>query len=318
MPDAGIGNLPMQETLFVAQHLRFGQQVSEGIERRPTGRGVPEYIRLIRFRFTNQRRLLRFIGSPQFDRARGNLNGIAILAVQIRHNTGPLVRLARVQPPQRVVKVQKSSQGSGRFGHSLEVRTGLPNLGDIRVRYLFHPRHTRRGGACLGHVPVDEQAVPALAQFVLQWPNPLSVKGIAATQMVVEERKWCAHGEGVKPQGKFGEFHGHRILIDAIDHPLEDDSADDLTVVELSFVDNPAMFVGLFQNSFPDAGKACGQRRFEGMIFVRPGYALCRLRHGFKNAVRKVIDERNKEMPASHRGIANFDLQVGRRGIAGF
>ena len=68
---------------------------------------------------------------------------------------------------------------------------------------------------------------------------PLAEQRIAAPQMVIEEGKRRAYREGVKPESNFCQLDRHKVLVDAINNPLQDHAAHDMPIVELRPLDVP-------------------------------------------------------------------------------
>ena len=113
-----------------------------------------------------------------------------------------------------------------------EGRGAVGHLGDVGVGDRLDVRASSLPPAALDDVPVDDQAA-ALLQPAVGVADPQAQQAVAAAQMMVEEGERRADGEGVQPQGDLGQLDRHRVLVDAVDHALEDHAPDQATVVEL-------------------------------------------------------------------------------------
>ena len=96
------------------------------------------------------------------------------------------------------------------------------DLGQVGVAGFFDERH-HAGDALRAGDGVEAEQRRAEPHPVDRRPDPLAEQAVAAAQVVIEERQRRADGEGVQPQAELGEFDRHRVLVDAVDDPLEDD-----------------------------------------------------------------------------------------------
>ena len=163
---------------------------------------------------------------------------------------------------------------------------------------------------------IIEKLAAQRAGFVDRIAHPQAEQAIPGMQMVVDERKRCAHREGVEPECHLGEFHGHRIFVHAIDATLQHHAPDDMPVIELFFVDSPVRRPRVFQDGDADVLDLVGKRR--GIMQVRTQRS--RFRHRIEHMIGKRIDKADKEMTRSHRGVTNAQAEdrVRRIGRAQF
>ena len=131
---------------------------------------------------------------------------------------------------------------------------------------------------------------------------PGSEQAVAAAQVVIQETQRGPHREGVQPERHLGEFHRHRVLVDAIDAALEHHAPDNVTVVELVLVNGPATGVGIRHDPGADIVDPCRQWR---EVAVHRGFGL---RHRRDHAISEIVHEVDQKVSRTHGGIA--DLQV--------
>ena len=177
----------------------------------------------------------------------------------------------------------------------------------------FEARHF----ACLKDAADGLQFAPKLFQL-------FAVQGIAAAQMMVEEGKRRADGEGVQPEGGFCQFNRHRVFVDAEDVSFQNHAADDMAVIQLRVGYAPAVFPRRGFDAFADVGNARDERALPGAVLfdeVRSpflfAYAVFGNVDGFKDAVGKVINQRDQKMPAAHCRVANGELGQGAGRVKG-
>ena len=112
------------------------------------------------------------------------------------------------------------------------------NLGNVGVRHLLDALHpggrvlrVLYGAAC------EEAAQPP--QFLDAPLHPHADERVAAAQMMVEERQRSAHREAVEPERDLRKFHRQRVLVHAVDAPLQHHPPDDRLVRQQGLVDDP-------------------------------------------------------------------------------
>ncbi|MGH9811368.1 MAG: hypothetical protein ACRD9W_29690 [Terriglobia bacterium] len=81
-----------------------------------------------------------------------------------------------------------------------------------------------------------------------------------------------------------------------------------MAIVELAFLDFPAIGAGFVPDALPDVADPSNKGRLIGLTRISP---LDLRHHGFENLVGEVIDQRHEEMAAAHRGIAHFEIEDG-------
>ena len=73
--------------------------------------------------------------------------------------------------------------------------------------------------ACLA---VSVLSVQRLDRVVLDEVQPAANEAVADLELVVEELEWQLAVERLDPQRELGEFHGHRVAVDAVEAALDD------------------------------------------------------------------------------------------------
>ena len=159
------------------------------------------------------------------------------------------------QPAHRAPEIEQGMQG----GH-LGIGVGRQflrqlRLGDIDIGEVGHLGQAARGAFEPGQFSLLEHHAQRL-HATLHRVQPLTVQGVAATQVVVEKTQGRTHREGVQPQRGLGQLDGHRVLIDAEDRLLQDHAAHDMAVVELRIGDGPAMLARGAADRAADIGDA--------------------------------------------------------------
>ena len=114
-----------------------------------------------------------------------------------------------------------ASTSGERFGRTMRLR-------DLRVGQVFDPLHRPRRPLGSGYRFVQQERTAILGRLVDTSPCPCPEQAVAAAEVVVEKAERRAHGEGVQPERDLGEFHRHRVLVDAVDAALEHHAADDV------------------------------------------------------------------------------------------
>src|SRR6185437_16351904 len=89
--------------------------------------------------------------------------------------------------------------------------------------------------------------------FTFQFLEGGADERVAGAEVVVEEVERGADGEGVQPEADLGEFHGHRVEIDAVDASLQHVAAKEVDVRQLHRIDADALFVQGVENALPGA-----------------------------------------------------------------
>ena len=198
----------------------------------------------------------------------------------------------------------------GGFGDRPELLLRGGDLGDVVVGGFLDLGHQSRDLLDAGDLTEVEQCA-ALAQHVRRRADPGADDAVSGAQVMVEEGERRADREGVEPQRHLGELHRHRILVDAIDDPLQHHAPRDMAVVELGFDDRPAPLLRLRKDSFAKASNAGGERRgIVAPVDHRLG-VLNRVEH----AVGQPVDQADQEMARAHGRIDDTKRQDGDCGI---
>ena len=242
-PQAGEGQLPVQEALLRGQLASLCQQVAEAGRRR----------RILQGRV-----------------AGGDGEGVTKGARQPgAHRQG--VVAGRLQPVQGVQHGKETAQGGGALLDVGEQGGGLLGFVDFGIGQRLQMSHGVGGGQCPAQGFLNEQGAAGGLGLLLRLAHPAAEQAVAAAQVMVQEAQGGADGEAVQPQGQLGELHRHRVLIDAIDAALEHHAAQDLAVVQLCEVDVPAPGLGVVADGLADGRHFLGQGRAIARHFVRLG-----------------------------------------------
>ena len=126
---------------------------------------------------------------------------------------------------------------------------------------------------------------------------------------MIEKAERRADGEGVEPQRDLGQFHRHRVLVHAVDAPLEHHAAHDVPVVELGRIECPAPVLRVVHDREADPLDPLRERRQVAIL------DRLRLRHGLDDAVGEVVHKIDEEVSGSHRGIADLQFERSLGGI---
>ena len=138
-------------------------------------------------------------------------------------------------PAQAAQEVERAAQAGGGRLDAAEQRRGLAHLGHVGVGHLLDLLHPFGGGLDAGDGARGEQP-SELAQVLAGVGHAQTDQRIAAAQVVVEERERRADGEAVQPQRHLGELDGERVLVYAVDAPLQHHSSNDGLVGKLRLV----------------------------------------------------------------------------------
>jgi len=186
---------------------------------------------------------------------------------------------------------------------------------DVGVGQVGHLRERLRGELQALQLALLEQRAQPL-QAKLDGVEAFAVQAVAGLQVVVEEGQRRAHGEGVQPQRGLGQLHGHGVLVHAEDALFEDHAAHDVPVVELRFIERPAVRGGVGADAAADVRQAREHGALPRAALLhqvrRPGLrgdAQARGGAGFERAVGQVIDQRDQKVPAAHGRVTNLALE---------
>ncbi len=133
--------------------------------------------------------------------------------------------------------------------------------------------------------------------------HPGTKQAVTASQMMIQKTQGRAYRKGVQPQCNLRQFHGHRVLVHAVDAALEYHAPDNVTVVKLFCIDSPATFFGIAHDRIADDVDPLGQWRG-----IAVPCSLC-LRHRHDYPVGKIINEIDQEMSRTHGRVAYFQFQ---------
>ena len=175
--------------------------------------------------------------------------------------------------------------------------------------------HELCGHEQTGQLTVTEQAA-VFGDAGTHAREPFAIQRITATQMVIEKRQRRADRERVQPERELGQFHRHRILVDAVHDTLEDHASHQVPIIEQSDVDRPLAARCLLLDALAQLENFARDRRL--IVREAGGVSLgAGVGELFENAVRKVIDEADQKMSAAHCRIADTQSED-RLGRIGF
>ena len=92
--------------------------------------------------------------------------------------------------------------------------------------------------------------------------NVAPTSELPQSQVVVEEAQRRPQREGVEPEADLGQFHGHRVEIDAVDAALQDVPLEQVDVGQLVRIDRDA----LLAEGFQDAVRVRSRAKLTGLI----------------------------------------------------
>jgi hypothetical protein len=196
----------------------------------------------------------------------------------------------------------------GHLPHLFEDQFGPLRLGDLGVRQPLDDLH--RGGGTHGtaHWLMQQKRFAPGRGTVDPASDPRAEQAVALAQMMVQEAQRCADSEGVKPQGDLGQLDRHQILVDAIDAALQDHATDDMSVVELGWIDGPPTLLGVPENGVADGfDPAAKRRRVITPRDDRLGFGHCR-----DDFIGQIIDKTYEEVARGHNFSAPGAFQPGR------
>ena len=119
----------------------------------------------------------------------------------------------------------------------------------------------------------------------------------------------------VAAERHLGQLDRHRVLVDAVDHPLEDDAADDVAVVEVLLVEPPVVGLGVVEDLGADRVDAAGERRVVRLVLGHPAHLQLGGGHGFEHLVGQVVHQRHQEVAAAHRRVAHLEVEDAGGGV---
>lgn len=122
---------------------------------------------------------------------------------------------------------------------------------------------------------------------------------------MIEERKWRTSGKGVQPQGDFGEFYRHRVLVYAIDAAFQNEALDQILVGELIIAHDPPVSFGFGANTCPHVSEPPHQWR----DVISPGDRVMRFAHQDGHMFSEVIHERYQKVTRSHGWIDDLEIE---------
>src|SRR5215831_1382199 len=123
--------------------------------------------------------------------------------------------------------------------------------------------------------------------------------------MVIKKRQRRADRKRMQPQRQFRKLDRHRIEVDAVDHALQNDAADEVPVIKLFFRHRPVVFLSRAADLLAQPLNARGERGTIGLFGTRPGYEARHLGDRGQYLVREIIYQRHKEMAGAHCRIAD-------------
>ena len=131
--------------------------------------------------------------------------------------------------------------------------------------------------------------------------------------MVVEKTQGRAHGKGVEPEAELGQFHRHRVEIDAIDTTLHDQTGEQRRVIQAQGCHDNALLCHFIKNL---AAHAVDQRLERIPAPRHVGVLVVVALHLFDDAVGDIVHRVDQEVAGAHRRVTDFDAQKGFTGGA--
>ncbi len=244
------------------------------------------------------------------------LTGQQVRDRRVPLTTLPLRRIQRRNPADGLPEVEQAAQGPQRPLRLVEQALRLVDFRHVHVGDLAEFVQCVDGGTDAHQVVFGEQPA-APAKVGDDHRQRLAEQRVAAAQVVVEEGQRRAGREGVQPQRELGQLDRHRVLVGAVDDPLQDHPPHNVPVIELGLVDGPLSGARVLQ----DSGANLAHPDQDGRLVVPLGLQSIDERGRFcarlQHFVREVVDEGNEEVPAAHRRIADFQAQQrGREVVA--
>ena len=164
------------------------------------------------------------------------------------------------EPAQPAQEVEQAAHLRRRLLHSPEQRRRLPHLGHVGVGHLLDPLHPAgRVLRSLYRAAGEEAAQPPQLLDAALYPH--AYERVAAAQVMVEERQRRADGEAVEPQRHLRQLHRQRVLVHAVDAPLQHHPPDDRLVGQLRRVHHPVGLTGPLEDVPSDRRYPLHQRR---------------------------------------------------------
>ena len=115
---------------------------------------------------------------------------------------------------------------------------------------------------------------------------------------MIQERQRRAGGETMQPQRHLRQFHGQRVLVNAIDAALERHAPYNRAVGQLRFVQRPIRRRRARQYGVPDCVNPARQRR--NIVGRRPIRQARRRFHYLCHAVGYEVHRGHQKMAAAH------------------
>ena len=278
-PDAGEGDLPVQEALLGGERPRLGEEAGEALSLSPA------------------RGRCAFVAHDG--------DGVAEAAREEGLERRPVLGRPQAEP---VEGVDQGENPVERRGHRLDLGEGFGGavrLGDFRVRERLDGRHAPRRAGGAGDRIVQQKRRSVFRRLVDAGAHPGAEQAVAAAQMVVEEGERRADGEGMQPERDLGELHRHRVLVHAVDAALEHHAPHDVAVVEAFGSDGPAVRLGVGADGGAGGLDAVGERR----TVVAPIDRRLRFGHGGDGPVGEPVHQIDQEMPGAHGRVADLERQ---------
>ena len=112
----------------------------------------------------------------------------------------------------------------------------------------------------------------------------------------------------MQPESNLGQFNSHGVLINAENDAFQDHTSHNKSVIQLIVADMPAICRGLLHDMRANLGDLIRKWRLIeclGIDIMDLGFGI---RHGLQHSVCEVVNEADKEMAASHRRVANLEV----------
>jgi hypothetical protein len=144
--------------------------------------------------------------------------------------------------------------------------------------------------------PITDVKLSVVHEPTVSVVSPQAQEAITATEVMFEEGKGRAGGEGVQPEGDLGQLDRHRVLVHAVHDALEDHPPHEVLIVKLRLVNLPAASLRQIENALADRRYALDQWRLVGVLDFREWHQARRGGDRFENSIGEEIDQRDEKM----------------------
>ena len=109
----------------------------------------------------------------------------------------------------------------------------------------------------------------------------------------------------MEPQRDLCQFDRHGVLVDPVDAALEHHTADDVAIIKLFGIYDPASLFGMVEDGIADAINPLPERR----NIIAPLNNGLSLGHRGDHPVGQIVDQADKEVARTHGWIADFEFE---------